>query len=88
MNALLTKVDNKCQRKFEVFHDLDSSMMRDKDIDEKIAEALENGDLEYFGVERSKVCACCCMYSVEESLWGILAASPEEALDHYLQGGY
>lgn len=40
-------------------------------------------DEPHFGVVKMQVCKCCCMWSEVDSVWGIKAENPQEALNHF-----
>ncbi len=43
-----------------------------------------NGDMSVYGITRQCECPECGSFRVTDSLWGIDACSPQEALAHYL----
>ena len=43
-----------------------------------------DGTLEFYGVIKNKACECCKQLNEDQSLWGISAGSPKEALDFFL----
>lgn len=62
---------NESESRYEIYFDPDHL----KDDNNK-------GEL-YFGVVMLQVCECCCMWSEVDSVWGIKAENPQEALNHF-----
>jgi len=70
--------------RYEVhFDQLDD--LKDGEFDQEYIDRFEKGDLFSLGVMKMKECVCCCQWSEVNSLWGIHAASAEEALEYYLK---
>ena len=52
---------------------------------EREMKKFHEGDLGHFGVVKEVACNCCKGWSLQDSLWGIVADCPENALKHYLE---
>lgn len=94
MNAILKH--NEGETRYEIFVDEDdlqriferkgsSFDFGDEKENEEYTNRFETEELCSFGVVKMQVCKCCCMWSEVDSIWGIHAESPEEALKHYKQ---
>lgn len=77
--------------RYEVFYD-NYPMESLNDIDYESEEnkrdyldKFEKGDLSVFGVVKSKVCKCCCLWSEIDSLWGMHYQTAENCLEDYLK---
>jgi hypothetical protein len=88
MKAELTQVIN--NKLYEVFFDEDSYHrwndieFENEEQEQEYKEKLESGELIYFGVVESVLCACCNQWKEEHSCWGFDCSTPEEALKCYL----
>lgn len=75
--------------RYEVHYD-DITLSNDMDFEcdaerEEFRQKLITEELMVYGVEKFKPCTCCALWSSVDSLWGIYATSPEEALQFYLE---
>lgn len=91
MNPVLKA--NEGETRYEVYfdqddfqHSFEGSSAIEFDSEEQKKEYMNKfikEELYAFGVVKLQVCECCCMWSEKDSLWGIHAESPEEALKHF-----
>lgn len=85
MDAILIKHIG--EYRYEVFYDVDYSI-NDIDFDaeyaKEIEKRLDSGSLNSYGIVKSNVCKCCCMWSEIDSMWGILHETASDALDEFI----
>lgn len=77
------------EHRYEVFYDnfdnLDYMDFENENDRIEYLEKFERGELSSFGVVKSRVCECCCMWSEVDSLWSIHCETPDEALELYFE---
>jgi hypothetical protein len=86
MNALHTKYEGEV--KYEVFYDSDHVVDMDFENGEErksFLDELDKGFFGVYGVVKYEVCKCCCLWSEKDSVWGIYADTPEEALKCFME---
>lgn len=74
--------------RYEVFYDSFDSIehieFENEQDKQDYLHKFETGELTSFGVVKSKVCECCCLWSEVDSIWSMHFETAEEALSDYL----
>lgn len=100
MEALYTQYENQeCEFRYHVYWDdiemveLKSgnaicfgSSKEDKEAEKEYIQRFLNGEFGVYWIVKEKVCDCCRLWSVCDSLGGIHAESPKEALKVFKEG--
>jgi hypothetical protein len=75
--------------RYEVFFDQYDESIHDMDFEneeqkKEYIDKFQSGKLNSFGVVKSKVCQCCCLWSEVSSLWGMHYEYAIEALNDFM----